>query len=436
MERPSEISSDAAPLTPVGIDGGSEVHLISPANLRLNVKRHPSIPGLIFTVTNRRTKNIQDCSVRLVEAQSFDAEVSEYREGLALKIPALSLQKEILAGDETGPYWLLCVRNGRLELGNTSGEGGLRWPAGDASGTQVWRLALSVEAQDIEPWTPALTVEWQQASNALSVRQHSGYAPTPPQHGPADPVKVLSEKPLAEERQEFWDQRKTLPETEIQKEVWKRPKWVIWIHPIDFKKARFQTVEHCREFMVSSYVLIKGWMPYPWFSVDDLQTENEWVTGEIDKSGGRMRRIERWALFRSGQFVHNRAFDEIKDLGNRIHVLEIIDTVTGAFELAARLAKRGVLSPDAQLKFELRGIAGRALTWPVSNVGTADALEKDFWSQDEDFTVVRQESVLDLQTRGRELALETSIEILAKFGWLNPPRDQLAEEQRKRFSAS
>jgi hypothetical protein len=300
----------------------------------------------------------------------------------------------------------------------------------------VWRLALSVEAQDIEPWVPALTVEWHQASNVLSVRQDSGYAPKLPKHGPVDRARTSSEKTLAEERQEFWDQRKMLPETETQKEVWKRPRWVIWIHPIDFKKARFQTVEHCREFMASSYVLIKGWKPYPWFSVDALQTENEWVAGEIDKSDGRMRRIERWALFRSGQFVHNRAFDEIKDLGDRIHVLEIIDTVTGAFELATRLARRGVLSPDAQLKFELRGVAGRALTWPVSNIGTADALEQDFWSQDENFTVVSQESAIDLQARGRELALDAAIEIFAWFGWVNPPRDQLAEEQRKRFSAS
>jgi hypothetical protein len=224
-----------------------------------------------------------------------------------------------------------------------------------------------------------------------------------------------------------------LPDTDIQKEIWKKPRWVIWIHPNDFRKARFQTVEHCREFMVSSYVRVKGWMPYPWFDVDALQTETEWVAGEIDKSDGRMRRVERWALFRSGQFVHNRAFEEIKDLGNRVHVLEIIDTVTGAFELAARLAKRGVLSPDAQLKFELHGVDGLALTWSVSNVGTADSLEKDFWSEEEQFTVVRQESATDLQARSRELALDASIAIFAKFGWSNPPRDPLAEEQRKRF---
>lgn len=146
-----------------------------------------------------------------------------------------------------------------------------------------------------------------------------------------------------------------------------------------------------------------------------------------------MRRLERWTLFRSGQFVHNRAFDEIQDLGDHIHVLEILDTVTGAFELAARMARCGVLSSEAQLKFELCSVAGRTLTWPQDVFGTRDALGQDCWSQDESFTVIRQESVADLEVRPRELALDAAIEIFAKFGCRGPPKNQLVEEQRKRF---
>jgi hypothetical protein len=246
-------------------------------------------------------------------------------------------------------------------------------------------------------------------------------------------VPVPTPKALAPEPPEFWDQRKAVADTEIQKQIWTKPRWRIWIHPIDFKKARFKSAEHCREFMVSSYVVVRGWMPYPWFSTDALQTGEEWVTGEIDKSDGRMRRLERWTLFRSGQFVHNRAFDEILDLGDHIHVLEILDTVTGAFELAARMARRGVLSPEAQLKFELHSVAGRTLTWPQDVFGRRDALRLDCWSQDESFTVIRQVSVADLDARPRELALDATVEIFAKFGWPDPPKDQMAEEQRKRF---
>ena len=246
---------------------------------------------------------------------------------------------------------------------------------------------------------------------------------------------VPQESVLAPEPPEFWDQRKILADTGIQKQIWTKPRWRIWIHPIHFKKARFRTVEQCRDFMVSSYVIIKGWMPYPWFATDALQLSDESVTGEIDKSDGRMRRLERWTLFRSGQFVHNRAFDEIKDLGDRIHALEILDTVTGAFELAARLARRGVLSPEAQLKFEVYGVAGRALTWPEDVFGTRDAMKEDCWSQDENFTVVWQAKAFELDGRAHELALDAAIEILSNFGWSNPPRDRLALEQRKRFGS-
>lgn len=246
---------------------------------------------------------------------------------------------------------------------------------------------------------------------------------------------VPQEKVLAPEPPEFWEQRKTLADTEIQKQIWTKPRWRVWIHPIHFKKARFRTVEQCRDFMVSSYVIIKGWMPYPWFATDALQLSDESVTGEIDKSDGRMRRLERWTLFRSGQFVHNRAFDEIKDLGDRIHALEILDTVTGAFELAARMARRGVLSPEAQLKFEVYGVAGRALTWPEDVFGTRDVMKEDCWSQDENFAVVSQAGVTELDGRAHELALNAAIEIFSNFGWSNPPRDSLAAEQRKRFGS-
>src|SRR5690606_20477293 len=139
-----------------------------------------------------------------------------------------------------------------------------------------------------------------------------------------------------------------------------------------------------------------------------LQTEKEWVAGEVDKLEGRLRRMERWALFRSGQFVHNRAFDEIQELRDRTHVLEILDTLTGAFELASRLAKRGVLCPEAQLKFDLVGVDGRVLTWPGK--GGMENLERDYWCQSENFTVVRRGRAEDLENNGRQLAIDTSIE--------------------------
>jgi hypothetical protein len=233
---------------------------------------------------------------------------------------------------------------------------------------------------------------------------------------------------------EYWEQRKKLPETEIMKKIWgKSPRWQIWIRPTQFRTARFQNVQACRQFMLSSYVKVRGWYPYPYFSVEEVQEGPEWISGEIDHNDGRMTRIERFALFRSGQFTHHRSIDEIPQLGTRVHVLEVLDTVTAAFEFAARMAEQNLLSPAAAISVQFVGVDGRELTWPQDNFGTRDAVEGHYWSQEATVNVTRQISSDELKTKRRELALEVALEIYSHFGWLNPPKHRLAQEQAQRI---
>jgi serine/threonine protein kinase len=152
----------------------AELRSCSPANIWFHIERHPSQPGLIFDVTNRRTRNIKDCMVCLIDARSFDASSGEYRDGFGFKKRRLSINKEILAGDVTTPSWLLRVKDGHLEVGDTIGDGILLWPKSDESETQLWALTLSVEAVDIEPWSLGATVEWQRGGNLLRVSQSVG----------------------------------------------------------------------------------------------------------------------------------------------------------------------------------------------------------------------------------------------------------------------
>jgi len=182
-------------------------------------------------------------------------------------------------------------------------------------------------------------------------------------------------------------------------------------------------------------VLVQGWFAYPSFSPETLEVGNEWIAGEIEHSDSSVSRAERWALFRSGQFVQNRSLDEIPQLGNRVHVLEILDTTTAAFEFAARMAERGVLSPEAAIVFELRGVDGRELTWPQDVPGDRDAVRPNCWCQDEAVSVKGQVAADELKGRRRELALEVALEIYSRFGWSNPPTQRLADEQNRRFGA-
>lgn len=233
----------------------------------------------------------------------------------------------------------------------------------------------------------------------------------------------------------FWDQRKLLPDTDIIQKIWSKPRWRIWICPTEFKRARFQSLEHCRQFILSSQVRFSGPSPYPWVAADSIETGHEWVAGEIDISDTHLHHTERWVLFRSGQFVHNQALRLVAESTGRVHVLEILETVTAVFELAERMAQRGVLTPQALITFELQGVEGISLTWPEDMFGRSNAVEPECWSQDEAIKVGKLVGSDELEKTRRSLALELALEIYSKFGWLDPPQSRLVDEQLRRFGA-
>jgi pyrimidine deaminase RibD-like protein len=234
---------------------------------------------------------------------------------------------------------------------------------------------------------------------------------------------------------EFLEQRKKLPETELLRKIWSKPYWHVWIRPTEFKRARFQDVERCRQFVLSSEVRVEGWFAYPSFSPQTLEFGDEWISGELEHSSKMMSRAERWSLFRSGQFIQNRAFDEIAQLGDRVHVIEILDMATAAFEFAARMADQGILTPSAAITFELRGVAGRSLTWPQDLLGDVDAVGRNCWCQDEILSVERRFTTDEIRARKRALALDVALELYAKFGWIEPSTQRLESAQNKRFGA-
>jgi hypothetical protein len=229
-----------------------------------------------------------------------------------------------------------------------------------------------------------------------------------------------------------WQQRVLLPETAILKKIWSKPGWNIWIRPTEFKRARFQNLDHCQQFMRSRCVHSRALFPYPWFSLDSVEIGDEWIAGEIDLLDCGVGHAERWVLLRSGQFVHNLAFDETQQPGGRIHVLEILDTVTGAFELAAAMANQGILSPGAAVTFKLQNIDGLMITWP-QEVGGNDAVGPNCWCRDANISIERLIPPGELGSRKRQLSLQIALEIYAEFGWSDPPKGRLSDEQNKRF---
>jgi hypothetical protein len=242
-------------------------------------------------------------------------------------------------------------------------------------------------------------------------------------------IKAVS---LETDDHKYVEQRRKLPETKLTSDIRSRPHWRIWIRPTQFKTARFQNTEQCKGFVISSEVRIGSWFPYPGFFPNTLEIEQEWIAGEIDRSDGRITRQERWALFRSAQFVQSRGLDAIPQLAGRVHVLEILDTATAVFEFAARMAEAVVVSPEWIISCELHRIDGRELTWPQDLFCDIDAVGQRCWSQDEVLATSKVVAVEELKPKRRELALTVALEIYSKFGWTDPPRQRLLEEQNKR----
>src|ERR1700739_1002038 len=95
-----------------------------------------------------------------------------------------------------------------------------------------------------------------------------------------------------------------------------------------------------------------------------------------------------------------------------------------------------VLAPDIAITIGLHAVEGRQLTWPQDIFFDNDAVGRDCWCQEERIDVSRQVNAAKIAAQKRELALDVTWEIYSKFGWSEPPKDRLSEEQSNRFGAA
>jgi len=244
------------------------------------------------------------------------------------------------------------------------------------------------------------------------------------------------------QRSEFEEQLKTVPDTEILRKIRTLGRWRVRIKPTVFEKARFQNLTVCRLFALSNAVNSTDGLQYPLANDENIQEGAEWVAGEADLTAV-FPHVERWTLFRSGQFVHNFALAEeflgtaawpvhpqffIPGQGKRyLNILRTLKIVTCIYELAARMASRGVLAPAAWILVELHGTDVRELSYMTPQHRT----DERYWCRKESIEIEHLVRPEDLIAKARELALDVTLEIFQEFGWLNPPRALFTEEQTR-----
>ncbi len=247
-------------------------------------------------------------------------------------------------------------------------------------------------------------------------------SPSSPEHTAADDIPDL---------REYWQQRRLLGSTPLFTRIQQRPRWCIWVRPAEFRRARFRNLDQSANFM-RRFAALGKWR-YPAFLEDRLERGDDWVACENEDNGKHHLYLERWVLFRSAQFVQNLALDEQAQLGDRTHVLEILDRVTAAYECAAAMAHEGVLSGRAVLTFSFDNVDGRQLTWPKDAIGDENHVDSKTWSEHRQFEILRVANAEQLASNGRELALDTALEIYAAFRWSDVPKASLKAEQMRRF---
>lgn len=214
--------------------------------------------------------------------------------------------------------------------------------------------------------------------------------------------------------------------------------WRVVIRPTRFERRRMGTLSKVREIVQDSKVAFRGW-DYPHWQNDSVQNMGEWVECLTDWS----HYIEFWRFYRSAQFIHLFALREDHIDVNQIlptrfpprpsrsgylGFVGAVYTVTEIFEFAARLGAKGLLDPTVHVSIGLHNVADHQL----ASLDASRFLRDDYVRVSGSPIVVEtQLPIQNLIANTDGAALDTAVEIFENFNWTNPPRDILAEDQRR-----
>lgn len=214
--------------------------------------------------------------------------------------------------------------------------------------------------------------------------------------------------------------------------------WRVIIRPTIFEERRIPTIAECWRILEEAKVSLRGW-DYPHLDRDDRGRSADSI-----QSGSTFgNHVEYWRFFQSGQFVHHFGFreDRVRPTwpgrwGNpaqivsmqprQLHVLSTLYTFTEILTFARNLAYRGVLEPVADITIELYELEGRVLTAPFDR-----DLDDRFRATTDRISWHVSLLATTLLASATDLALDATTHVFERFGWDDPPRTILAEDQRR-----
>lgn len=211
--------------------------------------------------------------------------------------------------------------------------------------------------------------------------------------------------------------------------------WDVVIRPRTFREDRVPYAE-LDELIQQSVVRMRGW-PVPFFAQnEEIRRGNDWIGQDI--AAKVVGHHEAWRMHTSGQFSHLRSVGvDWRHLAKvapsatpeepTIEVWEVLYYLTEIFEFAARLALSAAGDSEMRLDVRLVGTKDRRLV-----VGQPNRMEffTDYRASLEQIEQRVEESRESLVANPRELAVATSREIFARFGW-KASFEQLSDHQRE-----
>jgi len=155
------------------------------------------------------------------------------------------------------------------------------------------------------------------------------------------------------------------------------------------------------------------------------------------------RETEYWRFYRSGQFIHLFALrEDHMDVASilpmrypprpsRAGYVSFVSTtyqVTEVFEFAARLASKDIFRTSAFISIGLYNIKDHEL---ISFNANRFLRHGYVYAVDDPIIIEKEIPQQELVANPDDFALNFVIEIFERFNWNNPPRQILAEDQKR-----
>ncbi len=167
----------------IGKDGEVVIPTADQLDIRIEADDSTDQPTLKLKVDNNRLDAIQEIDTIIYSAFSFDTRRNEFRTHPAATGSRTVLPSPVLPSESSQNVLLVHKRAGKdhLQLGNDD-QRVMKWPENDKAQVQRWKLNLSVGArvfsrtipltgEVFKPTTFDLIIEWDTASNRLTVEK-------------------------------------------------------------------------------------------------------------------------------------------------------------------------------------------------------------------------------------------------------------------------